>query len=146
MNKLAIVLILTILFIAAAGLIFFWNLPDSGPTYITKAITFGRSEPKLYFKLKNWGITADHQTIELSVDSQSKPDVDSLRNYIYKGLDFIFYKTSYDSLFLYVYSKSPTPTHFHSKFKVLQIQVENRDMMTLFENDNYKKKGLNIFR
>ncbi len=116
------------------------RIPDLGPTYVIKEINFPGNNSKLYLKSKYWGITDDHVIIQLSTDNSSS--VDSLHNYVYKGESFLFYKTSRDSLFLYVYKKAINPPQFNTKIKIAQIELPNTEMMDLFSKDGFKKKGL----
>lgn len=142
MNKKAVIVIISVVvLISIAVLVIKNSIPDMEPVYKSKKLTFSKL-PSLFLKSCQWGLTYDHKVVVLSTDSTEKFSPDSTKEFIYRGASFLYYRTSNDSLWLYLYSKSNRPPFFKSKIKVIQIELENPDMIKLYSNEAYKSKGL----
>ncbi len=117
--------------ICAVFIFFYFAIPDFEPVYKIKEIKFDNSNAVLFYKTKTWGITGDHSVSFLSPSSEKERFPDSTKNYVYKQPSFTGYRTSNDTLWLYVYSKAPVPQFFDSKIRVMQVELENLEMMAI---------------
>jgi len=140
-KKLYIGLFLATLIVVMLWIGFIYAFPNFEPDYNIKEIGFTDNSIKLYLKSKTWGISANHEVVQLSTNSKS--EIDSVHNLVFKDPDFLFYKTSHDSLFLYVYSGAIKPPQFNSTIKIIQVELPNPQMIDLYHD--FKSKGLNKF-
>ncbi len=138
----ALVICLVVIFFAY----FSHSFPDLKPAFEVQKIHIEKSDKLLYLKAVWTGITSDHEMISLSENTDiTKIKGDSATEYLYHGSDFLFYRTSQDSLLLYVYQKSKVPLDFKSNVKIVQIELENRYMMELRHNHIYQGKSVKMF-
>ncbi len=143
-NPIIIVLIVAILLIAFVVLYFSMPKKDYDVAVNVVELTSATTKSKLFLKKKNWGMTGDGQVIIISDNGDKNFEVDSSRNYVFKGLSALYYKIENDTLSIYVAKASEVPPNLKTSFIIKQIELENTDMMRLIENDNYKKQGLKI--
>ncbi len=102
-----------------------------------KSNKFG--EP-LYIKTTNWGITGDTQITVISEDSIVDFNrINYDKCYVFHGLEPFLYKQVSDSLFLYTQTKIDEPKFFKSKWRIVQIEIDNATMMELYQNEEYHK-------
>jgi hypothetical protein len=135
-----------VFFIVIIIYLFLSNEPSSiDPDYVVKKIEFKKYNTQLYLNARFWGVSADHEVICLSVNDKKITSIDSMRNFVFEGESVLFYKSFNDTLRLYVAKKAATPPLFKSRIKIIQVELENREMMNLFENDNFRKKGFSKF-
>lgn len=85
-------------------------------------------------------MTGDHQVIVISENPSDSFQGDNSTDYIYEGLTPFFYKQNGDTLKVYVTKKSPTPGSFKSGIVIDQVELNNAELMNLY--DDYKEKGL----
>jgi hypothetical protein len=109
--------------------------PNTEPDYNVVELKF-KNNKSLYLKYRISGMTYDKKIIALSTN-QFKSIGNTKVDYLYPGADFIFYKISHDSLYLFVYSKSSKPDLFNSTIKIKQIELENREMMRLLKKTRF---------
>jgi hypothetical protein len=135
----------TILFLSIVGWLLFINnaVPEIKPIYKQIEIKSKKNNESLFIRQKTWGMTSDNNIIAISNSSKNKFEMDS--DYIYQGYSVFFYRHIEDSLFVYVSKKVEVPPKFFTKFKILQIQLSNTELMNLLANDAYKKKGISLF-
>jgi len=120
------------------------SVPDLNPEHKVVSINFGSYGNPLYLESETWGLTNDHSFTILS-DRKGDITEDSLRAFLYKQADFLFYRTNADTLWLYVYKRAPKPTLFKSKIKVVEIELENPDMIVLKRTHKYNGKEVEEF-
>ena len=87
-------------------------------------------------------MTSDNQVIAISNSDEKDFTTDSTKSYVYEGVMPLLYKIQKDTLFVYTLKMSVIPQGLITNFKIVQVQLENPEMMTLIEHDNYKAKGL----
>ena len=99
---------------------------------------------QIYIKSKNWGLTLDHQLTSISMNSNKKEiGIDSLSEYIFKGLDPFLYKFENDTLFIYNTNKIRVPPDLKlSKISIFQIIIKNTQYTELFKKANDNSYGL----
>lgn len=99
---------------------------------------------KIYLKSKNWGLTFDHQLSVISNNSSQKWEVDSLKDYVFPGLQPFLYEFKNDTLFLYPSVLCKKPKDFQSSIPVIQnIPKDFGDLIFKVNNDSTLK--LKIF-
>ena len=69
-----------------------------------------------------------------------------VKEYVYKGASFIFYKFAHDSLLIYTADKAHTSKVLNNKTKIKQIKLDNPTMMRLEGDSAFKNQGLTEFR
>lgn len=127
----------------AIGLISKFLLQNRNQTVKVLKLSF-KDDKLLYLKSNNWGLTNDNKIIAISCDDSE--GIDSTKTYYYKGEDFIFYRISEDTLYVYTYTKSNNPDIFKSDIKIIQTELDNVDMMNLKKDNSFKNKGLQEFK
>ncbi|NTE18181.1 hypothetical protein G6M26_06575 [Agrobacterium tumefaciens] len=144
MNKLKIVFFVIVSLILVILLFFYLSFPekDEDVQFEVVNVYSKRLKSKLFIKKLIWGMTSDNCLITISNSNQKENEPDENKNYIYKGLSPFLYKISEDTLSVYVREISETPKNFSTRFKIIQTELDNSEMMELIENDNYKNKGL----
>lgn len=135
------VIISAILFIGFMILLYLhFSIPDFKPI-VTKTKIYSKiNDETLYIKKKVWGVTGDHRVVIVSNSSKEDFEPSDEHEYIYRGLNPLFFGFRDDTLSLYVRKKSDTPKMFSSKIVIVQNVLDNAEMRTL--NDIYQKKGL----
>lgn len=88
----------------------------------------------IYIKKINWGITGDAQKTAISTSKRNIFD-DQESDYTYNGLTELFYKTSGDTLLLYVRDEFKRPGRWDSDIIVKQIVLDNPQFMHLFDEE-----------
>jgi hypothetical protein len=144
MNKIKIILLSAGVIVLIGFLFFYFAFPSKNADVqyaVTEVFSKGASS-KLYIKKRVWGMTSDNQVIVISSSDEKAFTTNSTRSYVYEGVMPLFYKTQKDTLFVYTLKMSAIPQGLRTNFKIVQVQVENPEMMTLIEHDNYKAKGL----
>ncbi|NTD97007.1 hypothetical protein G6M24_07695 [Agrobacterium tumefaciens] len=144
MNKIKIVFFVIVSLILVILLFFYLSFPekDEDVQFEVVNVYSKRLKSKLFIKKLIWGMTSDNCLITISNSNQKENEPDENKNYIYKGLSPFLYKISEDTLSVYVREISETPKNFSTRFKIIQTELDNSEMMELIENDNYKNKGL----
>lgn len=144
MRKPIIISVLVVVLIAFV--IFYLSVPKKDYDVAVSIVELSSktSNSKLFLKKKTWGMTGDGQVIIISDNGDKSFELDSSRNYIFKGLSALYYKVENDTLSIYVAKTSSVPPNLKTSFIVKQTELENPDMIRLIENDNYKKQGLKI--
>lgn len=144
MNKIKIAFFAIIVFLLLVLFFFYFAFPgeDKDVQFDFIELSSKKSESKLFVKKLIWGMTSDNCLITISNSNRKENDPDENKNYIYKGLSPFLYKISGDTLSIYTREISKIPKHFSTRFKIIQVELENPEMMELIENDNYKNKGL----
>ncbi|QHS58451.1 hypothetical protein [Chitinophaga agri] len=99
---------------------------------------------KAFIHFKNWGISADHQRVFISGKKNEKFVPDESADYIYNGLDAVYYKQRKDTLFIYCAIVSAVPVHYSGGITVVQTGLGDAEMMDLYKDNNYLKKGLRV--
>ncbi len=107
----------------------------------TKRLDFYNYEDALYLKRKVWGISGNHQTMEVTTTLEnSKPDNDS-DSYIYKGVEKLIYKIEGDTLKLYSIQDPVLPKQFESSIPIEIIKLKNYGEWNSIQeqiNNNYQ--------
>ena len=112
---------------------------DAGkPTYKQIALVSPGSNSKLYIKTSNWGLTGDSQLTILTTEVDSKFELDSTRQIIFKGLEPFRYKQINDTLILCVRKKVIVPKGFKSSWTIIQKELDNSQMTDLRRDYEYK--------
>lgn len=138
-----IVLVATIL-VMLAFLFFYFAFPEKNEDvqFDVVELSSKKIKSKLFIKKLVWGMTSDNCIVTIGTSNIKENKPNRNKNYIYNGLDPLFYKVSGDTLSIYTYKTSTVPKDFLTAFKIIQIELENPEMMELIEKDNYKNKGL----
>jgi len=140
------IIVLAVAILLIAFVVFYFSVPkkDYDVAVNVVELSSATTKSKLFLKKKNWGMTGDGQFIIISDNGEKNFELDSSRNYVFKGLSALYYKIENDTLSIYVAKASPVPSNLKTSFVIKQTELENPDMMRLIENDNYKKQGLKI--
>ena len=140
------IILLAVAILLIAFVVFYFSVPkkDYDVAVNVVELSSATTKSKLFLKRKNWGMTGDGQVIIISDNGDKNFELDSFRNYVFKGLSALYYRIENDTLSLYVAKASPVPANLKTSFIIKQTELENPDMMRLIENDNYKKQGLKI--
>lgn len=141
-----IIIVLALAILIIAFMVFYFSVPKKNYDIAVNVVELSSAttKSKLFLKKKNWGMTGDGQFIIISDNGEKNFELDSSRNYVFKGLSELYYKFENDTLSIYVAKASPVPSKLKTSFVIKQTELENPDMMRLIENDNYKKQGLKI--
>jgi|SRR5690554_4969677 len=116
---------------------------DQQPEVLVSKIHSDLLNEDLFIKKISWGLTYDHNVFLLTCSPDKSVEPDSTSEYIFLSSE-LFYKVSNDSLYIFTSLKAKTPLIFNSKFKVVQQELENVEIMKLREDKNYKKEGLEM--
>lgn len=115
---------------------------EIGKTSIqTKRLNFSSYEDALYLKRKVWGITGNHQTIELTSTLENSKSNDHSDSYIFKGAEELIYKIEGDTLKLYSVQDPILPKQFDSSIKIEIIKLKNYEEWNNIQeqiNNNYQ--------
>lgn len=120
-------------------------IPDIKPIYKTVEIKSKIEKESIFLKQKVWGMTSDNNTIIISKSSKNDFEISNESDYVFKGYSTFLYRHNQDSLIVYISHKVIPTAKMVSKFKIVQIELTNSEMMNLLANDSYKKKGLILF-
>lgn len=144
MRKVKIIILVFGVIALVVFLFFYLTFPAQNADIQYKVIELSSkdSQSKLYIKKKVWGMTSDNQVVIISNSNTEAFITNVKENYIYEGLMPLFYKLQEDTLTIYTLKTSFVPKELHTRYKIIQVELTNPDMMGLIENDSYKKKGL----
>jgi len=144
--KKTLIIILSVSVVIICALVYFISrIPEMEPVRVSKRISFPHTPDELFFKSEVWGMTYDHKIIALSVNGDKEIESDPEKDYIFNGVNTLFYKVKQDSLILYTPSKASIPAHFDSNITIQQIELDNVSMMNLLKEKEYLKQGLTVF-
>ncbi|SFW85456.1 hypothetical protein [Chitinophaga sancti] len=131
-------------FIILVGLLVFFSIPgkDAYTTSNIIEINYPENGAKAFIYFKNLGISADHQMVFISGSKNENFTPNESADYIYKGVDALYYKQQKDTLFIYCAMAPAIPVNYSGAIKIVQIELGNIEMMDLYHDDNYLKKGL----
>jgi hypothetical protein len=115
-------------------------------TYIIIEINYPENGAKAFIHRKNWGVSADHEIVFIGGTKNEKFTPDESSDYIYSGLDELYYKQQKDTLFIYCARESAVPVNYSSAIKIVQIELGNSEMIDLYHDENYLKKGLHVIQ
>ena len=93
----------------------------------------------IYIKKINWGITGGAQKTAISTSKRNTFD-NQESDYTYNGLTEFFYKTSGDTLLLFVRDEFEQPTSWNSNIIVKQVVLDNPHFMDLFDEERNCKE------
>lgn len=128
------------LFFTILFLLIIFAVRDFGhPNFEIVTLTTQDNSSKLYIKSKNWGVMGDHQITIISTDDEKEFEADTIRDYVFKGLEPFLYKVINDSLFLYVGQRVKTPPSFNSKWTIMQVEIKNSKFSKMRLDGNFKK-------
>jgi hypothetical protein len=120
------------------------DLNDLGkPTFEKLVIHFPRHNTWLYFKSKTWGIAGNHKVSVLSASDEFAFEPNAQTDFIFEDFKKIIYRTTPDSLILYMPHTFVKPLDFQSP---IFIQVLELNTMEYLELAKKEEQGLHVFQ
>lgn len=116
-----------------------WNQEELIPSKEKqKVIALNNFKPELYFKVKNWGITGNHEEITLSFSNSELTNKE--KDYIFYTSE-IFYKIEKNNSVVIYAAESSISEPTNKNPKIVLKGLKNADEISDF-NINYQKYGL----
>jgi hypothetical protein len=123
---------MTVIFLRS--LLFFVLLDSCNPSERFDYVAVQFETGEIYIKKLSWGIMGDAQKTAISLSRWNSFD-NHESDYTYDGMTELFYKTSRDTLLLFVRDQFAKPTQWSSDIIVRQIVLENPQFMELFDEE-----------
>jgi hypothetical protein len=122
------------------------KMPDADDVVQKKVVKIDASkgESAIFIHRIVWGMTGGSRIVFITERSGSDLSPVSASDYIYNGLSELFYKQTKDTITIYTSEPAPVPPEWKGEFRIVQVELANRDMMRLIHNDNYRKENLTL--
>lgn len=120
------------------------DLNDIGtPTFEKLVIHFPKHNTWLYFKSKTWGITGNHRVSVLSASEEFSFEPNTQTDYVFKDFEKIIYRTTPDSLILYMPHPVENPVEFLSPVYVEIVELNTMEYLDIVKK---QERGLQVFQ
>lgn len=94
----------------------------------------------LYVYEYNWGVSGNHSDIVISNREIKNKNINEDFDYYFKGNSIMFYKTTKDTLHLFVETKVKIPPKMTSKIIIVQHEKTNAELYSL--RNSYQGQGI----
>jgi hypothetical protein len=101
-----------------------------------------KGQRAVYIKKTTWGLSGDKRIVVISNNASTEFSPEPSSEYVYDGLFTMFYKFESDTIYVYTPIVATVPKHFKSAYAVVQKQLSNPEIMSLLDDENYKRLHL----
>lgn len=113
------------------------------PTFEKKVIPFHKHDTWLYLKSKTWGITGNHRISVLSTSDELDFKPNEKTDFIFEDFQKIIFRTTPDSLIIYLPNKVNVPVGFQSPVHVHIVELSTKEYVDINKKE---ERGLQAFQ